>query len=617
MLDAIVHHGYISGTIEYFATVVGPQLDRKFFFEEVDHPEGRSVRYFGGSSEILLTPNQVRFRGNGGIFSEYMFGIHFPLRDLLNEEVANRLILFGGVYDLETGELDFTDHTSGSESWEGLFLEGNAVSNHLFFIDERSLRTNVIDRQHRTLRSIGKLLKRSSKVGGGNFMALAHEMHESLGEPGSTLFLVRLIHRINQRFHDACRELYRHKISIAEMTQLVNEKARAIGVDPYQKERIQIDVIYHHSLNRELIDEYKRVLASCTDGQIGSSERARLSRLRTLSLRNEIPLSIFDTLEDIVLQDRVSTYVEDSEEPEYLQSTRAILQGFLLEGTVGNRLSPSDQIQLLENKQKAVADREPRFEELLLETGRMIDEGVRDDDSSIEKLESFSEIITLFDRFDHASGLISRLGFMDDVELTEEQVRSVLGNMRVFETLQRGLFQRLFIDPVVTNPYTLSFGRRKLYALMIGLLAVQDNESSLSDVADEIRSINRQEKAYFQLYGLARKRMSTFYLELNTVEGRDTFRREIVAETDVTPELADVIEYVDDKLIDEVITKIRLEAFYINHLLPKIIHDQDPRLRADFLANSGLDQFQVEELESEYFEMRSFPPQILDSIRAD
>jgi hypothetical protein len=31
--------------------------------------------------------------------------------------------------------------------------------------------------------------------------------------------------------------------------------------------------------------------------------------------------------------------------------------------------------------------------------------------------------------------------------------------------------------------------------------------------------------------------------------------------------------------------------------------------------NSGLDRFQVEELESEYFELRNYPPHLLQTIR--
>ena len=187
--------------------------------------------------------------------------------------------------------------------------------------------------------------------------------------------------------------------------------------------------------------------------------------------------------------------------------------------------------------------------------------------------------------------------------------------MHVFETLRRGLFQQLFIEPVLANEYTLSFGRRKLYSLMIGLMSIDSNEASLSDVVDEIRQINFQERAYFGLYRVARRRMSSFYLELNTVEGRETFRREIAAEVDRDPELRGIKAAIDDELLDNVITKIRLEAFYINQMLPKIIEEQDSRLRNDFLMNSGLDRFQVEELETEYFELRNYPPHLLQTIR--
>jgi uncharacterized protein (TIGR04442 family) len=109
--------------------------------------------------------------------------------------------------------------------------------------------------------------------------------------------------------------------------------------------------------------------------------------------------------------------------------------------------------------------------------------------------------------------------------------------------------------------------------------------------------------------------MSNFYLELNTVEGRETFRREIRAEIAHDPALRELNELMTESLLEEVITKIRLEAFYINQLLPKIVEEQDVKLRNDFLSNSGLDRFQVEELEAEYFEMRAFPPQLLSSIQ--
>jgi uncharacterized protein (TIGR04442 family) len=49
----------------------------------------------------------MRFHGNGGVFGEYMFGGHLPVRDLLNDEVKNRLLLFGATTDPKTHELKF------------------------------------------------------------------------------------------------------------------------------------------------------------------------------------------------------------------------------------------------------------------------------------------------------------------------------------------------------------------------------------------------------------------------------------------------------------------------------------------------------------------------------
>jgi uncharacterized protein (TIGR04442 family) len=609
VIRAIVHHGFVGNTIEYFAAVAGPDVDRRFFFEQITAPRGDIVRYFGGSSEVALNPEGVRFRGNGGIFGEYMFGGHLPVGDLLNEEVVNRLVLFGTTADPKTHELRFNAVTEGFERWDNLFLQGNAIANYLFFVDDRKRYKDVGDRQEATLKSVGKLLKRSLRVGAGQFLALAHEVLEALNEPETTLVLMRIVNRPNQRFAELCEGAYRSTRSLEDVAGALAD----LPIEPYQRERIQIDVIYHHPDNQELIDEYKRILASCAGTTIDSSARARLMRLRTLSLRNDVPLSIFDTLEEIVLQEPRAV-VHKKDEPDYIQSTREILGGFLLGRNITRKLSSLDLVQLMENKQRAAANRDQTFEELLLETGRLIDEIGREEED-FERLESFGELVTLFDRIDHTTTLINKLAFMDDIELSQEQVRSLLGNMQVFERLRRGLFQRLFIDPVVNNEYALAYGKKKLYALTLGMISIENNEASIADVVDAIGTINRNERAFFAAYNLARRRMSNFYLELNTAEGRETFRREIRAEIAHDPALRELQDMVNEGLLEEVITKIRLEAFYINQLLPRIVEEQDTRLRNDFLSNSGLDRFQVEELESEYFEMRAFPPQLLEAIQ--
>lgn len=609
MIRAIVHQGSIGRRIEYFAVVVGPDVDRRFFFEQIQNPRGDVVRYFGGGSEVILNPEGLRFQGNGGIFGEYMFGGHLPVGDLLNDEVVNRLVMFGATADPRTHELKFTYNVEGFESYDNLFLQGNAIANYVFFIDDRKRFADITDRQSHTLRVAGKLFKRSRRVGSGQFIALAHEILETLNEPDSTLVMLRIVHRPNQRFAELCRTAYAQH---GDVMELAAKETEQLAIEAYQRQRIQIDVIYHDPDNHELIDEYKRILASCAGSTINPSARARLMRIRTLSLRNEVPLSIFDTLEEILLQEPHAP--SEAAEPAYIQSTREILGGFLLGKNITRKLSSLDMVQLMENKQKASANRDQTFEELLLETGRQIDEMARSEDD-FERLESFGELVTLFDRIDHTTTLINKLAFMDDVELSPEQIRSLVGNMQTFEKLRRGLFQQLFIDPVLANDYALSYGKKKLYTLTLGLLSIENNEASIADVANSIVAINRSERAYFTVYNIARRRMANFYLELNTPEGRDTFRREIKAEMGMHEALHELEGVVTESLLEEVITKIRLEAFYINQLLPRIVLQQDAKLRNDFLSNSGLDRFQIEELEGEYFEMRQFPPQLLDVIQ--
>jgi uncharacterized protein (TIGR04442 family) len=60
---------------------------------------------------------------------------------------------------------------------------------------------------------------------------------------------------------------------------------------------------------------------------------------------------------------------------------------------------------------------------------------------------------------------------------------------------------------------------------------------------------------------------------------------------------------------------IKKEAMYIHTLLPTIIAECNLTLREDFLENSGLDRFYVEELERAYFEKNGLDLEDLYQIR--
>jgi uncharacterized protein (TIGR04442 family) len=72
---------------------------------------------------------------------------------------------------------------------------------------------------------------------------------------------------------------------------------------------------------------------------------------------------------------------------------------------------------------------------------------------------------------------------------------------------------------------------------------------------------------------------------------------------------------VPHSVFEEIILDIRKESFYLNNLLPHIIVSRDNRVREDFLLNSGLDLFYIEELENDYFVMNKIEKNILEEIR--
>jgi uncharacterized protein (TIGR04442 family) len=72
---------------------------------------------------------------------------------------------------------------------------------------------------------------------------------------------------------------------------------------------------------------------------------------------------------------------------------------------------------------------------------------------------------------------------------------------------------------------------------------------------------------------------------------------------------------IPPQVFRDVVVNIKTEAIYLHNLLPQIIAQRDTALREDFLENSGLDRFYVEELEREYFELNELAIDDLYQIR--
>ncbi|CAG0965135.1 hypothetical protein GEOBC_00950 [Geobacteraceae bacterium] len=603
-------HGHIDERIEYYALVAGKDAHRRYFFNAAES-DGAELRFFSPGNEFVIAPGGIRHEGNGGSFCEYMFGVDQPVADLAKGDVINRLVAYGARSGEEGGSLLFSERTSGQLGFDKVFFDGNAVVNYFFFLASERLGASLSRQQEAIVRTIGKALKRSPAVGAQDENALTAEVLGLLDDPGALFFLFKLVNVHHREYHDTFRRLYfaSKKISDEDFAGL-SAMADRHAIDRYQQERIRIDVMYKHPANQRIVDEYRSILIAChRRGEISALENARLTRLKTLSVRNKIPGALFYALDDMLKKD---SKIVGAEEHDSIAETRQILEGlFLHEREIESAIDRDDLVRLLFAKKRAAEVRDHTFEEILLDASKGCDERIRDG-ADMALLEGFSRIITYFDRYDAASQVVNQLAFMENVRVSEEMLRSLLGNRNAFEELRPGLFDELFIAGLLENKYLGRYGRRKVTTLVAGLRLIEENRLTVAALLDELLAIDREERLAIALLNHVRDRIRNFYSNYATRDDQETLEREVTEDLRNRRIIADQIPA---RLFDETIVTIKKEAVYLHNLLPLIITRKDSALREDFLENSGLDRFYVEELEREYFELNGLDMEELYQIR--
>ncbi len=318
-------HGITDNHIEYFVYLAGAKVCEQYAFN-ISREDNDELRVFSSGNEFVIGRDGVRYSGNGGAFCEYMFGIDQPLADLAKGDVLNRLAMYGAFYEEKNGSLELTDRTDGEQSYEKIFFEGNAVCNYFFFVNTAGIKGTLKKQQKEILRIIGKTIKRSHAVGAEDDNTIMEQIFALLKDPRAQVFLFKLINRKHQEYRDFFSGLYyrNKKISDLDFSNLT-AIADSYHIDRYQQERIRVDVMYKHPDNRRIVDEYKNLLIDCNrKGSINQLENARLTRLKTLSVRNKIPGALFYTLDEMLKHDKLV----DLDEQDYLAETRQVLAPF-------------------------------------------------------------------------------------------------------------------------------------------------------------------------------------------------------------------------------------------------------------------------------------------------
>lgn len=601
-------HGMMGEQTEYFVMVVGNDAYQRYFFNIVQEED--QLRIFSPGNEMIISPEGISYQGNGGNFCEYMFGVDQPPSDLAKPEIINRLVMYGARSE-DDGAVRFSDRTSGTETYDNIFFEGNAVCNYFYFVHSNLLSRKLKNQQEELVKRLGKSIKRSEAVGDERDDVLVSELYPLLKDESSQLFVIKLINRYHREYRDLFRSFYfkNKKISDEDFSRLVS-LATSYKIDRYQQERIRIDAMYRSPANKRIVDEYRNILLTCNaKGEISNLDNARLTRLKTLSVRNKIPGALFYTLDEMLKKGR---NLKSAQEQDYVAATREVLEGiFFREIEIESRIDRADMLKLIQAKKKAMENRDHSFDQLMLDASKECDEKIRDGaDASL--LDGFSYVITYLDRFDSVSNLISQLAFMENVKINEEMLRGLLEHKAAFDNLHEDSFHELFIRELFTNAYLGIFGRRKVKTLMEGLVAIEARWSSIEDLYVKLTEIDQEERMAIVLLEHVRDRIRNFYSKFTTKADQDALRREVIEELKTKKRItADI----PDHLFNETIFTIKKEAMYLHSLLPQIITERNIGLREDFLENSGLDRFYVEELEREYYEKNGLNIEELYQIR--
>ena len=201
---------------------------------------------------------------------------------------------------------------------------------------------------------------------------------------------------------------------------------------------------------------------------------------------------------------------------------------------------------------------------------------------------------------------------MENVRVSEEMLRFLLEHKAAFDNLQEGCFVELFISELYGNAYLGRFGKLKVKTLMDGLAAIEKRTTTIEELLAQLQLIDQEERVSIVLLDHVRDRIRNFYSKFSTKADQEALRREVTEELKTKKRIQSEIP---DHIFNETIFTIKKEAMYIHALLPNIISDRDMGLREDFLENSGLDRFFVEELEREYYEKNGLDLEDLYQIR--
>jgi len=289
-----------------------------------------------------------------------------------------------------------------------------------------------------------------------------------------------------------------------------------------------------------------------------------------------------------------------------------LLKGVFISGEIPLNLLDNAMIARFLLANKIARDSGMRdFEQTKLLISKACDERYRD--AKPDAIHAFfMQLVEYVHTFEDIQEQMSRLAVLDDIKLTEDNICMLQQGMELFEQFEASLFEQLFIKELTASVFIGSYGRRKVRMLHEGLKTVSKGLLTPAGLLNNLLQLDKEQKLLMIVLDNIRDNIRNNYCSFASKNDIEILKKLLLIDMHQQ-------HLPTDGLTDELFTKgmdiIKKESIYFNNLLPVIIKTGNRQLREEFIAESGLDLFYIEEIEREYCNQNHIPSHQLDAVK--
>jgi len=288
-----------------------------------------------------------------------------------------------------------------------------------------------------------------------------------------------------------------------------------------------------------------------------------------------------------------------------------LVRTFLQENTHLSPLSPEMITKFLLANKLARDCGNRTLEQTQLLISKACDERCRENVAD-ETYNYFIKLMEYVHLYDDIQEQISKLAFMETIFINDDLILSLHRNRVIFDELEANLFERLFISDIIASKFLSNYGKQKLLFVADGLNKISAGLTTATAILAGLKDLEKERKLLLFILDNVRDKIRNNYSKFSSQNDLDILKRLLTIDLHHKNLHTDEIP---DALFNQGIEIIKKEAIYYNNLLPMILRTNNRGLREEFIEESGLDLFYIEELENHYCDSNNISREQLAQLR--